>query len=457
MQVPSRLALVTFGLIGLAVPAGAADWYVAVGGTGSGSQASPFGRVQDGINAAQPGDVVLVGPGTFNETIQSVRAGSASQPISVRAIGDRGSTIVTASGRVLTVSHGYFTIEGLVLDGQYGANDLVRLTSAANGFVLKNTEVRHAGNDAIDMGSVQDVLIENSLIHHALNPTNGRTDAHGITGAAVQRLTIRNTEIHTFSGDGIQVDPGRSAPGWTDVTIDGCRIWLAPLPQAENGFPAATVTGENAVDTKASTSFPRSRITIRNTDAYGFKWPTTGSNIAAFNLKEHIDATVDGVTVHDSEIAFRLRGSTGWIRVQNAVVYSVDVGFRYEDSIQNLRIWNTTLGSGVTQPFLAASASASGLDVRNLLLLGASLPVEASHPSNRALPATAFVNAASHDYELAPGSPAIDAGVTIAEVSTDRLSRTRPQGTAYDIGAYERVPGAGTTLPRAPTNLRIIR
>src|SRR5436190_24331898 len=82
------------------------------------------------------------------------------------------------------------------------------------GFTLRNSEVRRSGRDAVDMGAVDDVLIEGSLIHHALNSTGGRSDAHGIVAGAVHRLTIRNTEIHTFSGDGIQVDPGRAAPGW---------------------------------------------------------------------------------------------------------------------------------------------------------------------------------------------------------------------------------------------------
>jgi hypothetical protein len=215
------------------------------------------------------------------------------------------------------------------------------------------------------------------------------------------------------------------------------------------------VPGENAVDTKASASFPRSRITIRDVETYGFKWPTPGNNIAAFNLKENVDATVDRVTVYDSEIAFRLRGPAV-VRVQNAVVHNVDVGVRYEDSIQNLRIWNTTFGTGVQTPFVAASASSSGLDVRNLLLLGSSLPAEAQGASNLAVGAASFVNASAHNYQLAPGSPALNTGVAIPEVSTDRLGVTRPQGSGYDVGAYEQTTGGSGVAPRVPTNLRII-
>jgi hypothetical protein len=286
-------------------------------------------------------------------------------------------------------------------------------------------------------------MIDRSLIHNALDPTGGRKDAHGIVASAARHLTIRDTEIHTFSGDGIQLDPDRAAPGWSDVTIDGCRIWLEPLPAAANHFAAGTVPGENAVDTKAGSQFPRARIMIRNTEAWGFQHGLI-SNMAAFNLKENIDAVVDGVTVHDSEIAFRLRGPSelrgpgAQVRIQNAVVHHVSVAFRYEDDARPVRIWNTTLGAGVARPFRAANARGSHLDVRNLLLLGGPLPAEASAPSNMAVGPSSFLDAARNDYRLAAGSPAIDKGVALPEVRSDRANAERPQGAAYDVGAYER-------------------
>jgi hypothetical protein len=271
-----------------------------------------------------------------------------------------------------------------------------------------------------------------------LNAAGGRTDAHGIVAGAVRNLTIQDTEIHTFSGDGVQLDPGRSAPGWSGVIIQRSRIWLAPLPAAENGFPAGAVPGENAVDTKASSSYPRAVITIRETSAWGFRGGLI-TNMAAFNLKEHVQATVDRVVVYASEIAFRLRGaSTGGasVAISNALVYDSTTAFRYEDDIQNLRIWNSTVGRNVTRPFRAASSGSSGLDVRNLLVLG-TLPPEAPSNYNLAVSASAFVDASRHNYALVPTSPAVDAGTTIASVRTDIAGVSRPQGLYHDIGAYE--------------------
>jgi hypothetical protein len=412
---------------------------VAAGGSGDGSSGSPFGHIQDAIDAAQPGHTITVGPGTYAEQLSTARSGAPGQPVVIRAAAGRGSVLVTRSGRVLTVSHQYITVDGLVLDGQYGADDLVRLSPGAHFFRLSNSELRRTSRDLIDMAYSDGVVIEGSLLHHALNPANGRTDAHGIAASAVRDLTIRDSEIHTFSGDGLQVDPGRLSPGWTNVTVERTHVWLAPLPLAENGFPAGLAPGENAIDTKASSGFPRATIVLRDIVANGFR---NGFlvNMAAFNLKEFVDATVDRVTVYDSEIAFRLRGATtggAWVAVQNAVVYDVTTAFRYEDNIDNLRIWDSTVGAGVTNAFQAASSTSNGLEVRNLLVLGA-LPAEATHSSNLAVSASAFVDATQHDYRLALGSPAIDAGVVIPQVAADRLSVARPQGAGPDVGAFER-------------------
>ena len=424
-------------------PSGAfgAEWFVAAGASGNGSREAPFGRIQEGLNAAQAGDVVTVAGGTYAETIRTVRAGTAESPIRLRPAAGRGSVVVTNRGRVLTVGHAHATVEGLVFDGQYGLDDVVRISDQGNFFQLVGAEVRRSSRDLIDMGGPAGVLIDGCLIHHALDAAAGRTDAHGIVAGAVRDLTVRNTEIHTFSGDGLQVDPGRAPMGWNRVTVEGSRIWLAPLPTAENGFAAGTVTGENAIDTKVNPTAERATIVIRDTVAYGFRNGLL-KNMAAFNLKEKVSATLDRVTVYDSEIAFRLRGPTGaaaagaWVTIANAVVYDVATAYRYENHIEQLRIWNSTVGRNVARAFQAAESSVLGLEVRNLLMMGPR-PAEAGHSSNMSAVASAFADAGADDYRLAAGAPAIDAGVVLPDVPTDRLGVQRPQGRAYDVGAYE--------------------
>ena len=438
-----RAWLLGGALLGLVVaPAAAKTWYVQAAASPSPAAEGAFPSIQQALAVAAAGDEIVVRRGVYSEQLRTVRDGRPDAPITLRAMDGPGTVVVTAPGRVFTVDHEWVSVAGLTFDGQFGSDDTLRVATRARGFTLRDAEVRRSSRDLIDIGGTADVTIAGCLFHRALNPVGGRSDAHGIVAGAVRNLTITDTEIHTFSGDGIQVDSGRAAPGWDNVVLERLRIWLAPLAVTENGFAAGVVPGENAVDTKASADHPRARIAIRDTTASGFRSGLIG-NMAAFNLKEHVEVTVDRVTVLDSEIAFRLRGGRpgAWVTIANAVVHDVAVAFRYEDDIERLRISNTTLGTGVARPFVAAASSPRGLEVRNLLVVGR-LPEEAAHSSNKAVDPAGFVDASRHDYRLAPASAAVDAGVPIAGLETDRAGQPRSAGKAVDVGAYEFSPPA---------------
>jgi Protein of unknown function (DUF1565) len=425
------LAAVLLVLLLAPATAAAQDWYVAPGGAGDGSKGAPFGTIQAALDSAMPGDVVHVAPGTYTQGFQTRRAGMEGAPITVR--GEAG-VLVTTAGRVLTVAHPNHMFEQLVLDAQYADQDAVRIETAATATTLRGCEVRRAQRDCIDMGSPAKVLIDGCLVHHCLNATGGRTDAHGIVGAAVRDLTIRDTEIHTFSGDAIQLDPARTIPAWDNVTVEGCTFWLAPLPAAENGFPAGTVAGENAIDTKVPAG-STSHLTIRDTTAYGFRGGLI-TNMAAYNLKEGVAAELDGVTIHGSEIALRLRAPAD-VRVANAVIHDVDAAVRYEDNIVGPRLYNSTIGDRVTRAFVEASSSATVFDGRNVLVLGAAFPPElTADRGSLTVDASVFRDPGAGDYRLVAGSPPIDRGVTV-DVATDRAGVARPQGAAHDVGAFE--------------------
>jgi hypothetical protein len=49
-----------------------------------------------------------------------------------------------------------------------------------------------------------------------------------------------------------------------------------------------------------------------------------------------------------------------------------------------------------------------------------------------------WVALADGDYRLAPGSPAIDAGIADDAPADDLEGNARPVGAGVDIGAYER-------------------
>lgn len=61
--------------------------------------------------------------------------------------------------------------------------------------------------------------------------------------------------------------------------------------------------------------------------------------------------------------------------------------------------------------------------------------------------AASFTDAVNGDFHLASGATAINSGTTIAGISTDIEGTARPQGAAYDMGAYEY--SVGTNLHNA--------
>jgi len=369
-----------------------------------GGEGDAYASISAALSVAREGDIVILHPGTYAEPIRSVaarvtlRGGSGSDPV-----------VITAGSTVLTVEHPGFGVENLILDGQYGAADTVLVLDEARGFHMKGVEVRRSGYDCIDLGSPRDVVIEDSLVHHCLRTVartcveepcpeppdcaaaDCRMDAHGIAAGAVRNLKIINTEIHTFSGDGIQVDADRLHPGWDRVVVEGCHIWLQPLSGAVAGFAAGIVPGENAIDTKTPLGIDApANLTVHDTLAHGFRGGLV--RMSAFNLKENVRVDVQGVTVHDSQIAFRIRGRTAKspyaanVRIADSLIYDVGTAIRYEAAIEKIRLRRTTIGPGVVRVFdNQASHSRGVIDGRDILTIATELPEQLDGGNNRAL------------------------------------------------------------------------
>lgn len=442
-----RVPLVTTMLlaIGAATDARAADIYVdaAAPGGGDGTAGAPLQDVQAGLDLAQPGDVVHVAAGTYGP-IQTVRAGSEDARISVVADTPR-SAVLQGAGTTLRYGHDYHTFEGLVIDGAYVDEDLV-LGDGGNHIEFIDVEVRRSGNDCFDLRNSTDILIEGSFIHHCVSFDDTKQmidDSHGVTGDSVFDLTIRDTEIAMCSGDSVQLSPGRVP--WGNLLIEGCTMWTAPLDEAEAGAPVGSPMGENAFDSKVGEDLDGNganpKVVIRDVVAYGFV--DFIGNQTPFNLKEDVDATVDRVTIYDSELGFRLR-NPAVVRISNVVVYGVDNVIRYEEGITGVVVSNMTIGGEITgELFEDGGGGWNAPVVENLLVLDLAPPPDANAASAMMVGADVFVDAAGHDYRLVEGATPIDAGIALADVTEDRDGVARPYGAGYDIGAYEWNPDTG--------------
>ena len=107
-----------------------------------------------------------------------------------------------------------------------------------------------------------------------------------------------------------------------------------------------------------------------------------------------------------------------------------------------------TAGTAFANPNSWAPTSAAQVDYNSIYLTGGAAAYSGTHASwnaNTVSTDPLFVSVGT-DYHLQSGSPLIDAGTTIASVTTDKDGVARPQGSAYDIGAYE---VSGSAAPAA--------
>lgn len=437
----------------------AAEIYVDdVASNGNGTLNSPFNSISSALNAANPGDIIRVLPGNYAQKITSQISGTSGSPITIRAHDAGNRPVFSISGTVMKISHDNIVIDGIVLDAQFSGNDIVRIDNADN-LTIRNSEIRNATKDGIDMEQSNNVLIENTKIHHCLAGTiNSQQDAHGIVAVTSTNITIRDCEIFYVSGDCFQADPSRGTPVWDNVLIENSKLWTGPLPADAAGWNAGEVPGENAIDTKVNGSSGnanyRAKLTLRHVEAFGFV-PGYISNRAAFNIKEKVDCFMDGVTAHNNEIGFRLRGpgSNGGahITIINSIAYDNETAFRTEDDLEKLLIYNSTFDIGTGNRYFQNAGGGydpAGFDLRNSLFLGTK-PGDASEPSNLSANASFFVNRSSNDYRLSSSSPAINAGETIAIVTHDFAGNSRTAGQ-YDVGAFEGNPATGIDDDAAP-------
>lgn len=227
-----------------------------------------------------------------------------------------------------------------------------RVKISADNVTLRNCEIRNATGNGVGVFG-KNVTIENCRIHHLLNSTfDQQHDAHGITGDWAN-VTIRNCEIYYVSGDAVQFDPARRSTG--KVLIENCTFWTGPLPEDAAGFKRGERPGENAFDSKTPPTGPRCQLIMRRCLMYGWKQPGQISLLAAINLKENVEATIEDCLFRDNQVCFRLRGPTGrgdaQVTINRCALFDSQVGIRMEDNLRDLKVRGLAFGAGVERKY----------------------------------------------------------------------------------------------------------
>ncbi|MEK7389791.1 MAG: choice-of-anchor Q domain-containing protein [Elusimicrobiota bacterium] len=372
-----------------------------------------------------PGDVVYLKNGTYTEyPLTMSKSGAIGNPITIRNF----------PGHTPIINTGPF----------------VRATAAASDY--NRRLYIYSGSLANPM---HDVTIQ------GLEITNGHD---GIKNESGDRLVFRNNYIHDTYGQGMLLN------GCNDCVVDGnrfVRIGIHFLEQGCGGFNCNQVHGIYNVGQRW--------LIINNIfeeTAAGWGLHAAGYNNTT-DLNPGYPADHMGWTGRVANNTFTYSKHRGGM-----IVYrGLNIGSIIENNIfyENAQLESNNSCGGQAVSFLNAGG---GHIIRNNLIYatapgrtgafgetsGSTCGINLGHYTESGniinVSNPKFVNApaavpASPDYHLMSGSPAIDKGLPLSFVTTDIDGVLRPQGSGYDIGAFESPAASGANPPPAkPKGLR---
>ena len=225
-------ASILFGLSVLAYGALASDYYVV--------PAQP-NSIQKALDAAQPGDTILLSPGVYFQDVVTRRNGSAGSPISIK--GTPGAIVKGAgNSRIFEINHDNIILDGFTIDGLHGSqattsgyrDKLIYIVGTGNkdgvlGSKIVNMTLRNAGGECVRMKyfSRNNEVARNNISNCGVYDFKfgGAKNGEGIyIGTAPEQLYknptpdidntnnnfIHNNIINTQGNEGVDVKEGSS-------------------------------------------------------------------------------------------------------------------------------------------------------------------------------------------------------------------------------------------------------
>ena len=428
--------------------------FVTSNGTGNGAYATPMSPyvVYSGMQA---GDTYYFRAGTYdkdydtanwnesNYNLGSGKGGTSGNPVAfvgypgetaiIRAVSGAGrANFHFRDGDAVTAHANYVTIANLTLQGEQNCIDGGADTSAYN---------EKAKSGAAGLRIVGNVLSAS----YSNNTMTGMLTIGG-DGARVYGNELKNTgtspPINNNHGMYIQVGSSDIDVGWN--YLHDLRMGHVIQVHTDGAFVYTNIRIHDNVITAANVDDSRG-INIGNalSGTYGAIY-----NNVLYNLGQDFS----GIAIYWGD----------W-KVYNNTLYNVKassgmiwVSGQYGGH-PTAQLYNNILYSNGSSPYAGAEqgASMSQLTLSNNLYYNRGTgPTQDTAPVNGD---PQFVNAVGGNFRLQSSSPAIDRGSSVVNtvVTMDGDGVSRPQGGAFDIGAFES-SGSGTGLPK-PQGLTVIK
>ncbi len=383
----------------------AATYYVSTTGSDSnaGTISAPWKTIQTSLGKLKPGDILYIRAGTYAQSFSDeiVVKGAASQSIVITSYPGESPVI---GHIILAAGSQYVKITRLSFDGSLGSNeDCIKIENnddgTSNHIEISYNELKRCDMQGMLIGG-EDYTVIGNYIHN----TGGRREGdHGIY-AWGRRWTISNNVITDSAACGIQFWPGledSTISHNTIVATGGSGIGLTGAGSSEGTYYGSSMPGTS-----------KNNLIVNNIIA--FQTNTVPSYHAGCSI-----VTFWGGTVGSGNI------------VRNNLMYGNALGnLNCQGGSDGLTIESNNkvadplfVNRGPNAPDITSSGTSNGY------------PLLVNPPSGYDT---------VRDLHLKVGSPAIDVGVNAGAI-LDKDGNPRPQGTAWDIGAYEYVSGATLT------------
>ncbi len=390
---------------------------------------NPYGTAQTPRLSIPPslaaGSVVEVHGGPYNPTSHAQWSGNGTsiQPIFIRGASGASQVVIGQNGKHydVAVSGSYLLVENFDIRGH---RVVTGETNSADHIAIRKNHVHHtddAGVLILPDGQFN-VVFDNEIDHADYVYLS---DDHGVSASnGTDSVWIIDNHMHDNSGDSVQFCHGCIENPPRSIYI-GRNLMHDDV--------------ENGIDIKATLG----PVIISQNEIYGHSSDHTkdigsGSGIRINDEGEQGPIAILFNRVHNGPGGIdpdaSSAGDHDWLYVIGNVIYDVDQAIHADATYT---ISNTVFDSGTQQ------SSGWGVTANNLIVSGTDGGLY-------------FVDAANGDLRLVAGSPAIDTGVRfppsvisswqtnigrpygLALPQVDADGTPRPQGAAWDKGAYER-------------------
>lgn len=335
-----------------------------------------------GLSTPDNHDLTITGQGMGQSILQDARlylsGGSGMDNVVLK-------DFTIKNGSIAVQSLDSFFAEGIEIEGQNSAEEI-----------------------GLNINNVGNATIKDSHIHDFLDSSGsgfgvGIYYANGLSSDAT--LSVDSVTIsHASNGMLIMGGSGSGNNGSLDASIKNSTFTDIGIPVGSLGFTGALLVGANG--TSASTYHTVNYTTTNNT------FSNSLSNTQSNAIYERIESWghVNHTAQNDLYAIGNETGSSNY--------------FRYTGSGDGV-FSATSLGGNLSSDNSLASYLTQGSDKHNQTTL-ASFLGDLAH-NGGSVPTQA----------LLAGSPAINAGTSVAGMTTDARGAARPQGSAFDVGAYE--------------------